>query len=142
VAEVSPHAEASQRASESAAEGEKRARALFGDDRYERTRVNVPPGHRRDLLRLADEVVFGRVYSRPGLSPQQRSLCTIAALTALGHYPQLRAHIDGALHVGVAEDEIIEAITQMAMYAGFPAALNAMQVADECLSALDSGDQA
>jgi 4-carboxymuconolactone decarboxylase len=134
MAEASPGREA--------AGGEKRARAVFGDERYERTRVNASPGHRRDLLGFADEVVFGRVYSRPGLTPQQRSLCTVAALTALGHSAQLRAHIGGALHVGVTEDEIVEVITQMAMYAGFPAALNAMQIADECLSARDEEGRA
>jgi 4-carboxymuconolactone decarboxylase len=116
-----------------AAEGQRIARALFGDERYERTRVSAPPSHRRDLLNFADEVVFGRVYSRPGLTPQQRSLCTVAALTVLGHAAQLRAHIGGALHVGVTPDQIVEVITQMAMYSGFPPALNAMEVADECL---------
>jgi len=116
-----------------AAEGQRIARALFGDERYERTRVSAPPSHRRDLLNFADEVVFGRVYSRPGLTPQQRSLCTVAALTVLGHAAQLRAHVGGALHVGVTPDQIVEVITQMAMYSGFPPALNAMEVADECL---------
>jgi 4-carboxymuconolactone decarboxylase len=116
-----------------AAEGERIARALFGDERYERTRVSAPPSHRRDLLNFADEVAFGHVYSRPGLTPQQRSLCTVAALTVLGHTAQLRVHIGGALHVGVTPDQIVEVITQMAMYNGFPAALNAMEVADECV---------
>jgi 4-carboxymuconolactone decarboxylase len=114
--------------------GEREARALFGDERYDRTRTNAPVTARRDLLRLADDVVFGQVYSRPGLSRQQRSLCTIACLTALREPVQLRAHIGGALHVGVSPEEIVEAITQAAMYAGFPAALNAMAVADECFA--------
>lgn len=122
-----------------APEAEKRARALFGDERYEHSRVHARPGHRRDLLGLADEVVFGRVYARPGLDPARRSLCTVAALTALGQLTQLRAHIGGALHVGVREEEIVEVITQMAMYAGFPAALNAMEVADEVLATVTDG---
>ncbi|OLT23170.1 hypothetical protein BJF78_06930 [Pseudonocardia sp. CNS-139] len=113
--------------------GERNARALFGDERYRRTRVDAAPSRRRDLLGFADEVVFGRVYARDGLSPQQRSLCTIAALTVLGHPAQLRAHIGGALNVGVSPEEIVEVITQMAMYGGFPPALNAMEIADECL---------
>jgi 4-carboxymuconolactone decarboxylase len=90
---------------------------------------------RRDLLRLADEVVFGRVYSRAGLSRRQRSLCTIACLTALREPVQLHAHIAGALNIGVTAREVVEVITQVAMYAGFPAALNAMAVADECFAA-------
>ncbi|MGC0367384.1 4-carboxymuconolactone decarboxylase [Rhodococcus sp. 27YEA15] len=116
--------------------GESKARELFGDKRYEATRTNAPAGRRRDLIRLADSVVFGQVYPRPGLTPEQRSLSTVAALTVLGQLPQLRAHVTGALNVGVSEDEIAEVITQMAMYAGFPAALNAMQVADECFDAV------
>jgi 4-carboxymuconolactone decarboxylase len=119
--------------------GEQRARQLFGDARYERTRANEPATARRDLLRLADEVVFGRVYTRAGLSLHERSLCTIACLTALRELTQLRAHIGGALNVGVPEQSVIEVITQVAMYAGFPAALNAMGVADECFAAFKSG---
>jgi 4-carboxymuconolactone decarboxylase len=116
-------------------EGERRARLLFGDERYERTRADEPATARRDLLRLADEVVFGRVYSRAGLSRRQRSLCTIACLTALREPVQLHAHIAGALNIGVTAREVVEVITQVAMYAGFPAALNAMAVADECFAA-------
>jgi alkylhydroperoxidase/carboxymuconolactone decarboxylase family protein YurZ len=116
-------------------EGEYQARRLFGDARYERTRDPERQTHRRRLLALADEVVFGKVYSGPELSIQQRALCTISALTVLGQTTQLRAHIGGALNVGVAPATIAAVIEQMAMYAGFPAALNAMQVADECFAA-------
>lgn len=119
---------------EDRAEGERQARRLFGDRRYEDTRVKAPDGARRDLLRLADEVVFGRVYARDGLTTQQRSLCTVAALTVLRETTQLRAHVGGALHVGLTPQQITEVITQMAMYAGFPAALNAMAVAEECIA--------
>jgi 4-carboxymuconolactone decarboxylase len=117
-----------------AQEGERQARALFGDERYQRTRPVDEPTHRRELLRVADEVVFGTVYARPGLEIRQRAICTVSALTVLGHATQLRAHIGAALHVGVSEVELAEVITQMAMYGGFPAALNAMQVLDECLA--------
>jgi alkylhydroperoxidase/carboxymuconolactone decarboxylase family protein YurZ len=113
------------------AEGERQARRLFGDERYERSRVEAPAGHRRRLLALADEVVFGKIYPRPGLSLEQRALCTIAALTALGHASQLRVHVAAALRLGIEPLAIAEVITQMAMYAGFPAALNAAQILDE-----------
>jgi 4-carboxymuconolactone decarboxylase len=114
-------------------EAERQARRLFGDDRYEASRVNAPESARRDLLRLADDVVFGQVYTRDGLTLQQRSMCTVAALTVLREPAQLRVHIGGALNIGILPEQIIEVIHQMAMYAGFPAALNAMAVADECI---------
>jgi alkylhydroperoxidase/carboxymuconolactone decarboxylase family protein YurZ len=121
--------------------GERGARRLFGDERYDRTRTNAPAGHQRDLLLLADEIVFGRIYPRDGLGPTQRSLCTIAALTVLGHLPQLRAHVGAALNIGVGPDEIVEVVTQMAMYGGFPSALNAMQIVDECLHSQHATEQ-
>jgi len=116
-------------------EAERQARRLFGDERYEASRVNAPESARRDLLRLADDVVFGQVYTRDGLTLQQRSMCTVAALTVLREPTQLRVHIGGALNIGISPEHIIEVIRQMAMYAGFPAALNAMAVADECIDA-------
>lgn len=118
-------------------EGEAQARRLFGDERYQRSRVDAPAGHRRSLLALADEVVFGKVYARPGLSLETRALCTISALTVLGHPDQLRVHIGAALRLGVAQGTIAEVMTQMAMYGGFPAALNAAQILDEAAAELD-----
>jgi 4-carboxymuconolactone decarboxylase len=117
-----------------AVEGERRARELFGDARYEASRVGAPSGFRRDLLAVADEVVFGQIYSRPGIDLKLRSLCTVSALTVLGHREQLKVHIAAALRIGVSADQISEVITQMAMYAGFPTALNAMAVLDEISS--------
>ncbi|MEB8678595.1 carboxymuconolactone decarboxylase family protein [Cronobacter malonaticus] len=80
-----------------------------------------------DLGRYVIEFGFGDVYSRPGLSLKSRELATVAALTVLGHaQPQLAVHLHAALNVGCTREEIIEVIIQMALYAGFPAALNAM----------------
>jgi len=80
-----------------------------------------------DLGRYVIEFGFGDIYSRPGLDLKSRELATIAALTALGHaQPQLAGHLHAALNVGCTQNEIIEVIIQMALYAGFPAALNAM----------------
>jgi len=83
-----------------------------------------------DLARLTVEFGYGDIYTRPGLSLPQRQVLNVAALTALGTAaPQLRFHIDGALNVGVAPDEIVETIIHTAAYAGFPAALNGLAVA-------------
>jgi 4-carboxymuconolactone decarboxylase len=85
-----------------------------------------------DLGRYLAEYVFGDVLSRPGLDLKSREIATVAALTALGTAgPQLRAHIRGALKVGCSQQEIIEIMIQMTVYAGFPAALNGVQAAKE-----------
>lgn len=83
-----------------------------------------------DLARYVIEFPFGDIYQRPGLDLAQRELATVAALTALGHcQPQLAVHLHGALNVGCTPEQIIEVIIQMAVYAGFPAALNGMSTA-------------
>ena len=85
-----------------------------------------------DLARYVIEFPFGDVYTRPGLDLKSREIATVAALTALGNAaPQLKVHIHGALNVGFTETEIVEVIIQMAVYAGFPAALNGMFAAKE-----------
>jgi 4-carboxymuconolactone decarboxylase len=83
-----------------------------------------------DLARYVIEFPFGDIYSRPGLDTKSREIATVAALTALGHaIPQLEVHIHAALNVGCSREEVVEIIMQMAVYAGFPAALNGMQAA-------------
>ena len=78
------------------------------------------------------EFPFGDIYSRPGLDLRSREIATIAALTALGNAsPQLKVHIEAGLNVGVTREEIVEIIMQMAVYAGFPAALNGLFAAKE-----------
>jgi len=82
---------------------------------------------------LADFMVsfaFGDVYARPQLAPAQRQLVTLGALAAMGGAePQLEIHIDLALKAGLTPEEIVEALSQIAVYAGFPRALNAVAVA-------------
>ncbi len=89
-----------------------------------------------DLAKITVEFPYGEILSRKGLDLRSRQIATVAALTALGTAPvQLRAHIDMALAVGCSEEEIKEVIIQMAVYAGFPAALNGMAAAQEVFSA-------
>ena len=91
-----------------------------------------------DLVRLTIEFAYGDVLARPGLSLKSRQVATVAALTALGNAPlQLNAHINMALNVGCSREEIVEIIIQMAVYAGFPAALNGMAVAKEVFAERD-----
>lgn len=87
-----------------------------------------------DLARYTIEYPFGDIYSRPGLDLKSREIATVAALTALGNcQPQLKVHLQAALNVGCSADEIKEVILQMSVYAGFPAALNAMFAFKEVL---------
>ncbi|MEX0564392.1 carboxymuconolactone decarboxylase family protein [Raoultella terrigena] len=85
-----------------------------------------------DFARYLVEFPFGDIYARPGLDLRSREIATIAALTALGNAaPQLKVHIAAGLHVGLTQEEIVETIMQMAVYAGFPAALNGLFAAKE-----------
>ena len=85
-----------------------------------------------DFARLLIEFPFGDIYSRPGVDLKVRELAVVAALTALGNAaPQLKVHIHGARNVGCSQEEIVEIIMQMAVYAGFPAALNGLFAAKE-----------
>jgi 4-carboxymuconolactone decarboxylase len=83
-----------------------------------------------DLARCLVEFPFGDIYPRPLLDLKTREMLTVAALTVLG-YPQseLKEHIRGALNVGCTREEILEIILQMGVYAGFPAALEAIKTA-------------
>ncbi|MBU1305075.1 MAG: carboxymuconolactone decarboxylase family protein [Alphaproteobacteria bacterium] len=85
-----------------------------------------------DLARYVIEFAFGDVYSRPGLDLRAREIATIAALTAMGNArPQLKVHINAGINVGLSQQEVVETIMQMAVYAGFPAALNGISAAKE-----------
>ncbi|NIY81278.1 carboxymuconolactone decarboxylase family protein [Celeribacter sp. HF31] len=84
------------------------------------------------------EFPFGDIYTRPGLSLRDREIATIAALAALGTaQPQLKVHIEAGLNVGLSRDEITEILIQMAVYAGFPAALNGLFAAKEVFASHD-----
>ena len=83
------------------------------------------------LVALTDDVLFGQVWERPELSPRDRSLVTVAALTAMGNSDQLTFHLPNAVRNGVTEEELIEAITHLAFYAGWPKAMSAMTVAKQ-----------
>src|SRR3954453_15554242 len=81
------------------------------------------------LVHFTDDVLFGEVWERPQLSPKERSLITVAALTAGGNAEQLTFHLQYPRDNGAPEEELIEAITHLAFYAGWPKAFSAMAVA-------------
>jgi 4-carboxymuconolactone decarboxylase len=94
------------------------AQKLFGD---------VAP----KLAELTDNVLFGDVWARPGLSQRDRSLVTVSALIALNRPEQLRSHMARARQNGVTEEELVETLTHLAFYSGWPNAINAATVARE-----------
>ena len=100
------------------AQQQSRAQQLMGD---------VAP----KLAELTDEVLLGDIWERPGLAKRDRSLITVAALIALNRPEQLRSHMRLARQNGVTEVELVEAITQLAFYAGWPNAISAVGVARE-----------
>jgi 4-carboxymuconolactone decarboxylase len=93
--------------------GTSRAKQLLGDTAPE-------------LVRLTDDVLFGQVWADPALSRRDRSLVTVAALTALYRTEQLRSHLRLALENGLTEDELVAALTHLAFYAGWPNAMSAI----------------
>jgi len=101
------------------------------NDRYD----DLVPGFAESLIEWA----YGRHYARPGLDLKTRQLCTIAALTVLGGQtgPQLKVNIEHTLAAGAERREIVEAIWQMAVYGGLPAAINGLNAAKEVCEAQD-----
>jgi 4-carboxymuconolactone decarboxylase len=117
-----------------------------GDERLERgwetvRRINAPAAQRQwdelsaifpDFARYIVQSAYCDVLSRPALPLREREIATLASLATLGNAPgQLKAHVEGALNVGVTREEICELFMQMAVYAGVPAAINAMKIAGE-----------
>lgn len=86
------------------------------------------------LAELTDRVLFGDVWERPGLSKRDRSLITVAALIALYRPEQLRFHLNKAMDNGLSKDELIEVITHLAFYSGWPTAMSAIMIAKEIMA--------
>lgn len=86
------------------------------------------------LVDLTDRVLFGDVWKRPELSQRDRSLATVAALIALNRPDQLRFHLGRALENGLKKEELIEIITHLAFYSGWPNAMSAIMIAKEVFS--------
>jgi 4-carboxymuconolactone decarboxylase len=84
-----------------------------------------------DFYRYVAESAYGTLWSRPGLALRDRSLVTVGQLAALGRADELRAHLRGALNLGISQEELVEVLMQTAVYAGVPAANDALKVAAE-----------
>ena len=106
-----------------------------GQARLEAALADIAP----DLYRYIVEFAFGDILSRPGLPVATREIVTLSALSAMGTaQPQLRVHLNAALNVGVSRAQIVELFMQIAVYAGIPAALNALYLAKEVFAERDA----
>lgn len=128
------------RLSDTGLPADRRARGQALIDRIDgaagRRVIDALAGIAPDFADLLFEFPFGDIYARPDLGLRDREIATIAALAALGTAPaQLKVHIEGGLNVGLSEAEIVEILMQMAVYAGFPAALNGLFAAKEVFAA-------
>jgi 4-carboxymuconolactone decarboxylase len=102
--------------------------AGFGNPQVLAPLAGVAP----DFLQMIRDFAFGEIYARPGLDLKSRQLATVAALAALNNAPAvLKAHLHAALNLGWTRDELVELLMQIALYAGFPASLNALALAKE-----------
>jgi 4-carboxymuconolactone decarboxylase len=86
------------------------------------------------LVELTDDVLFGDVWERSQLSKRDRSLITCAALVATGKTEQMSFHFPRALENGVTQEELVELITHLAFYVGWPNAMSAISRAKELLA--------
>ena len=108
--------------------GRARLKQMLGDlgDQAAQNIARISP----DMARYVVEFIFGEIQSRPGLDLKTRELAAVVSIaTRGGAEPQLRAHLHGMMNVGWSEQEIIELMIELAVYAGFPAALNALYAA-------------
>tara|TARA_B100000941_G_scaffold255454_1_gene204166 strand:- start:98 stop:481 length:384 start_codon:yes stop_codon:yes gene_type:complete len=94
-----------------------------------------------EFAKVNVEFPFGELYRRNVLDDKTRELCTIAALTVQGFaLPELKVHTTGALNSGASREEILEVVTQMIAYCGFPASTNALKAVQEVFNELDRNE--
>jgi 4-carboxymuconolactone decarboxylase len=91
------------------------------------------------LADYTERVLFGEVWERPGLSPRDRSLVTVASLVSLYRANELPGHVKKALENGVTREELIETITHLAFYSGWPTAASAVAIVRRVFAELDEG---
>jgi 4-carboxymuconolactone decarboxylase len=110
-------------------------RQLWGPVVADSARPKLPAAELApDFFPLVREFCFGMFWARPGLPVRDRSLITCAMLAALGRQEELRGHLAGALNAGLTKEELVEMLMQVAIYAGVPAAVNALTTAAAVLN--------
>jgi len=121
-----------------AVRGAQTRRQVVGADHVDRTAREVDP-FIAPFFELGTEHVWGALWSRPGLEVKYRSLVVISVLASLGRMHELRTHTRGALNVGWTPTELREAFLQLAGYAGYPAAIDALRVLADVMKETAAG---
>lgn len=118
--------------------GMRTRRAVLGDAHVDRARAAVTPFD-ADFQRFITEGAWGSVWSRPGLTPRERSLITIALLAALGHHDEVAMHVRATANTGASAEDVAEAMLHVAVYAGVPAANAAIRTAKAAYAEMAEG---
>lgn len=116
--------------------GIKTRRAILGDKHVDNATARITPLD-EDFQTFITEGAWGSVWSRPGLTPRERSMLTLALLAALGHEEELAMHVRATANTGASPQDIQEALLHVAVYAGVPAANSAFKIAKNELSKLE-----
>ena len=119
---------------ERAREGMSVRRAVLGDDHVDRAVAGTTP-FTAPFQDLITRYAWGEIWSRPGLSPAERSMITLTALAVLRQEQELAMHVRAAVRNGLSPEQIQEVLLQVAVYAGVPAANRAFAVAQSVLAA-------
>jgi 4-carboxymuconolactone decarboxylase len=117
-------------------EGLEMRRKVLGAAHVERSMANASE-FAKPMQELVTEYCWGEVWTRPGLSPRDRSLLNLGMLTALNRGEELKLHVRGALNNGCTAEEIQEAFLQAAIYCGVPAAISAFRIAQVAIEELE-----
>ena len=116
--------------------GMKTRRAVLGDAHVDRAEANKMPFD-EDFQRFITEGAWGSVWSRDGLTKRERSLVTIALLSALGHDEEVAMHVRATVNTGASADDLKEVFLHVAVYAGVPAANRAIKIAKTAYAELE-----
>ena len=108
--------------------GMRTRRAVLGDEHVNRAEA-AKTAFDAPFQQLITEGAWGSVWSRPGLTPRERSIVTLALLAALGHWDEVAMHVRATKNTGATPEDVMEAILHVAVYAGVPAANHAIKVA-------------
>ena len=115
-------------------------REVLGDAHVDRAEAARTPFN-ADFQELITNYAWGSVWTRPGLDRRTRSVATLTALLALGHWEEFAMHVRAARHNGLTADEIAEVILQSAIYCGVPVANHGFAVAQDVLDAMAGTDE-
>lgn len=114
-------------------------RRVLGDAHVDRASASATPFD-QPFQEMITEGAWGTVWSRPNISPRERSMITIALLAALGHDEEVAMHVRATANTGASREDITEALLHVAIYAGVPAANRAFKIAKHVFEQMDAGE--